>query len=170
MPPDNRDQESFISEKMVTLIFDQVKGSSEETSKTVRELTDCILELISKIQNSPMECLELLKIDDQILKDLVRDIESLDDKVKKVEAIYERTHFACNNLESLKNELENINKSLENIETVKNYLQGIKNNIWKFYTIIAVSFTLGLLILGDLIYLHHSLSNIMNLLTTVLKP
>lgn len=164
MSPDSRDQESFISEKMVTLIFDQVKGSSEETSKTVRELTDCILELISKIQNSPMECLEILKMDDQILKDLVRDIESLEDKVKKVETIYETTTQACSKIESLKNNLDSINRSIQNIETIKNYLQGIRNNIWKFYTVIAVSFTLGLLILGDLIYLHHVLSQVSQIL------
>lgn len=160
MSPDSKDQESFISEKMVTLIFDQVKGSSEETSKTVRELTDCILELISKIQNSPMECLDLLKVDDQILKDLVRDIELIDDKVKRVEAIYERVHFACDRMDTLKHEIEEINRNLQNIETVKTYLQGIKNNIWKFYTVIVVSFTLGLLILGDLIYLHHVISQL----------
>ena len=163
----DQSQESFVSEKMVTLIFDQVKGASEDTAKTVGALAEGITELITKIGNSPSETLSIAKRIEDLVKDLNRDSRNIKEKIEKLENLKEDVFNVDKKVENYSNKFNEVLIKLEPLNTIRSYLETISNNMWKLYTVIAIAFTLGLTVIGVVIYLQHSVGDLTKALDAI---
>ena len=160
-------QDSYVSEKIVSMIFEQVKGASEDTARTVGELAEGITELIIKVGNTPSETLVIVKKIEDLVKDLERDSKSIKKDLEKLEILKNNIFGLDKKLDTVSSKIDNIDTKLSPIDNYRNYLKKISDNMWKFYTVIGVAFLLGMALIGIVIYLQHSVTDLTKALETV---
>jgi archaellum component FlaC len=126
-------QNLILSDAVIKMLFDRFERSNDRNADSIVEVTKAINLLLKTIGRKPEE-----------IKDAVVKIEEI---VKGIENKFEYSEKSENNV-------------VDNCKSIKSMIERIDRNIWKFYVVVGVVFTLGLTLLYLLIDLKGQLSAI----------
>lgn len=137
----NYSDSDLISERVVFLLFDQVKQGSEDNTRAIESLTEAITELLKAVGNNPKETIAKIElILDRIsenhndLKDVNKDINyKVDNIFKKVEHM-------------------NAKELTVSINTLNDIVRKLNDRVGKLFMGISISFTIAMVVIGFLVH------------------
>jgi len=127
----NSKQSLILSDTVIKVLFDRFEKSNERNATAIMEVTKAIDLLLKTVGKKPEEVVGTVRK----LEAIIRDIENKVVETGKAEA-----------------------EVVDNCKNIKLTLERIDRNVWKFYVVIGVVFTLGLTLLYLLIDLKAQMS------------
>lgn len=134
----------------VQTLFDQIKEANTHNTKILEEISDILIDISNKFVSSNKDV-------EYLFKDISKDFIDLKSKMLCLSE-------SVDNIESLKSTIKHQESLIINIS---NNLSKIERYIWKLIISITISFTLGLSVLGVLLYFQYSLSDLIKILSKI---